>query len=252
MEAMIRGGIELGLTHMCFTEHHDPDNPVSPGETPEKYLLNMDSYLYDFLRYQERYQDRITLLLGVELGLQKQTTEENLAFAKNWPFDFIIGSSHVAEGQDPCFPSFYEGRSEKEAYCSYFSSVLENCRVFSDFDVYGHLDYVVRYGPNRDRNYRYEDYRDVFDEILRTLVAKGKGIEVNTSGVREGLRELHPATGILLRYRELGGEILTIGSDAHTPRDLAAAFSQAETIAKDCGFRYYTIFEKRTPKFLKF
>lgn len=251
MEEMIRGGIAAGLTHMCFTEHNDFDFPPGPGGDETQFLLNPDSYLYDFLRLREKYEGRIKLLFGAEIGLQPHLHRENDSFSKSRDFDFLIGSSHVCNRKDPYYPAFYEGRSEQEAYREYFTSIIENIRKFTGFDVYGHLDYVVRYGPNRDRDYSYEKYRELFDEALILLIENGKGLEVNTGGVRKGLRELHPCTAVLRRYRELGGEIVTIGSDAHEPSRIREHFDRAAQVLKDCGFRYYAVFEKRKPEFFK-
>lgn len=249
MEQMILRGIELGLTHMCFTEHNDFDYPLLPDQTENPFLLNTDSYLYDLIHYREKYKDKIKILFGVELGLQPHLMRENAVYAKSYDFDFIIGSSHVCNRMDPYYPSFYEGRSEEEAYREYFSSILENIKKFSNFDVYGHLDYVVRYGPNMDKEYSYGKYKDLFDKILELLIDKGKGIELNTGGIKKGLRDLHPCIDVLRRYRELGGEIITIGSDAHEPVHMADAFDRACDVLKECGFQYYTIFENRLPEF---
>ena len=265
MEEMILKGIELGLTRMCFTEHHDFDYPItepasdSDGTsesdldivTEGMFLLNPDAYLYDLLKLREKYAGRITLLFGVELGLQPHLSKENAAFAKAHDYDFIIASSHICNRQDPYYPSFYEGRSQEEAYTEYFESILENLKFYSNFDVYGHLDYVVRYGPTKDDGYSYEVYRSIFDRILERLISMEKGLEINTVGLAKGLRDANPCIGVIRRYRELGGEIITVGSDAHDTKQIAYAFDRAADILKDCGFRYYTTFEKRSPSFHK-
>lgn len=251
MEEMVLKGISLGLNTMCFTEHHDIDYPDSPEGSGSIFLLNTDSYLYDLARLKEKYRDRIRLLFGVELGLQPEILRKNAVYAKSYEFDFIIGSSHICHGRDPYYPAFYEGRSEEDAYREYFTSILENVKKFSNFDVYGHLDYVVRYGPNRDQNYCYEKYRDIFDEILETLLENGKGIELNTGGIKQGMKDFHPCTDILKRYRQLGGEIVTVGSDAHDTDQIAASFSRAAEVLQSCGFRYYTLFQNRTPEFIR-
>lgn len=258
MEQMILRGISLGLQSMCFTEHNDFDYPSQEPSSKEEqapaeneFLLNTDSYLYDFLRCREKYASQIKLLFGVELGLQPHLIQENSRYARSYDFDFIIGSSHVCGGRDPYYPSFFTGRSEEEAYREYFASILENIQKFSDFDVYGHLDYIVRYGPDKDSYYSYGRYRDLFDRILTLLIENGKGIEINTGGLSKGLREPHPCTDIVRRYHELGGEIVTIGSDAHSPSRIAAHFDRAAEVLEACGFRYYTVFEKRIPKFIR-
>lgn len=251
MEEMIQQGIAAGLTHMCFTEHNDFDFPVSESSPAGFWDLNPDAYLYDFLKLREKYAGQITLCFGVELGLQPHLARRNTAFAKEHDYDFIIASSHICNGKDPYYPPFYEGRPQSEAYLEYFESILENLKSFSNFDVYGHLDYVVRYGPTRDEGYSYEAYRDIFDRILEKIISMEKGIEINTAGLAKGMRNAHPCAGVLKRYRELGGEIITTGSDAHEPEKIAYAFDRAADILKDCGFRYYTTFEKRSPSFHK-
>lgn len=251
MEDMILRGIELGLTEMCFTEHNDFDYPVTERETPGFFEVNPDAYLYDFLKLREKYEGRIHLLFGVELGLQPHLSRRNAAFAKAHDYDFVIGSSHLCNGKDPYYPSFYEGRAQEDAYREYFESILENLKSYGNFDIYGHLDYVVRYGPKKDEGYSYEMYREIFDKILTRLIDMEKGLEVNTSGLAKGLREPNPCAGILKRYRELGGEIVTVGSDAHAPGQIAHAFDRAAEILKKCGFRYYATFEKRSPSFHK-
>ena len=251
MEEMILRGIDLGLTEMCFTEHNDFDYPVDDSHPAGFWEVNPDTYLYDLLKLREKYADKITLLFGVELGLQPHLSKRNAAFAKAHDYDFIIGSSHLCNGRDPYYASFYEGRTQEDAYREYFESILENLKAFSNFDVYGHLDYVVRYGPQKDEGYSYELYREIFDKILTKLIDMEKGIEVNTGGLAKGMRDVHPCSGILKRYRELGGEIVTVGSDAHVPEQIAYAFDRAGEILKDCGFRYYAVFEKRQPLFRK-
>lgn len=251
MEAMIHKSIELGLTHMCFTEHQDLDFPICDEVPAGKFEVNADAYLYDLLKYRDKYKDKINILFGVELGLQPHIARENAIFAKAHDYDFIIGSSHICNKKDPYFPAFYEGRSEEEAYCEYFQSIIDNIKKFQNFDVYGHLDYVVRYGPNKDADYTYTKYQDLLDKILELLIDNGKGIEINTGGVVKGLKELHPCTDIIKHYKDLGGEIITIGSDAHKPEDIYRHFNRAEEVLKECGFKYYTIFEKRIPEFKK-
>ena len=251
MENMIQSAIAKGLDHICFTEHMDMDYPVTPDSPEGFFLLNTDSYLYDFAKYKEKYKDRIKLLFGVELGVQPHLKRELSLYARSYEFDFIIGSTHLVNKADPYYPSFYEGQSEKEAYRSYFQAVLDNIRAFDNFDVCGHLDYVVRYGPNQDRNYSYAEYGDLFDEILKLLLEKEKGIELNTGSLRSGTKDVSPCTEVLKRYRELGGEIITVGSDAHRAGDVADDLNRAGEILRKCGFRYYCIFENRMPEYKK-
>lgn len=251
MENMVRAAIQKGLTHICFTEHMDMDYPVTE-DTPEGiFLVNTDSYLYDLATLKNKYAKEIRILFGIELGLQPHLNKELALYARSHEFDFIIGSTHIVNKKDPYYPSFYEGRSEEEAYREYFQGIIDNIKKFKNFDVCGHLDYVVRYGPEMDKNYSYAKYMDLFDKILELLLENEKGIELNTGNLRKGTREASPCSAILKRYREMGGEIITIGSDAHCAKDVASDFAKAAEVLTDCGFRYYCIYENRLPEYKK-
>ncbi|MEI3412415.1 MAG: PHP domain-containing protein, partial [Blautia sp.] len=123
---------------------------------------------------------------------------------------FVIGSSHVVHGADPYYPQFFQNRSEQKAYMEYFESILENLSVFDEMDTYGHIDYIVRYGPNQNRFYSYGRYQDILDKILKKLIERQVGLEVNTGGYHYGLGEPNPCTAVIRRYRQLGGEIIAL------------------------------------------
>ncbi len=245
-EDMIRAGIAHGLSGICFTDHLDYDYP----EEPNIFLLDFDSYFKVLSDLKGKYTGKISINTGIELGLQTQVTGQNLAVAQKYPFDFIIGSSHVVNHMDPYYPEFFAGRNEDAAYMEYFESVLENINSGVDFDVYGHIDYVVRYGPNKNEFYTYEKFKDIIDEILTQLISQGKGIEVNTGGFKYGLGHPNPTENIIKRYRELGGEIITMGADAHVPEYVAYEFDKTAQIIKNCGFKYYTVFKNRKAEFI--
>lgn len=247
MEHMIKKGIALGLDGMCFTEHMDLDFPGPDG----LFITDMDAYAKTFQELKEKYHSQIPLYFGLELGLQPHLKEEINRLSASYDFDFLIGSAHLVDGMDPYDKTYFENRNEWEGYFHYFEVLLENLKTFSCFDTCGHIDYVVRYGPNKNQNYSYHQYRDILDEILRTLIEKGIGLECNTAGFKYGLGHPNPTEDILIRYRELGGEILTLGSDGHKPEHLAYDFDRIGGLLKNCGYRYYTIFKKRKAEFIK-
>lgn len=242
--SQINRAIELGMTELCITDHHDYDTSFCDMD----FTLDFDTYFSTLERIQAEYRDKIQVNIGIELGLQVHVKDVLDSIASRYPFDFIIGSSHYVDRQDPYYPSFFEGRTEREAYERYLAVTLERVRKLDCFDVCGHLDYVIRRGPTR--KFSYSEYRELIDPILKTLIENGKGLECNTGGFRCGLGQPNPAADVLSRYRELGGEILTVGSDAHVPEHLGGDFDRAEVLLKQCGFRYYTVFHQRKPQFL--
>lgn len=249
LSQMARRAAELGLAGICVTEHLDPDYPKTPENLT--FSLDLPAYRKVLTNLKEEYRGRLSIRFGIELGLQPHLSGRFHTLLAETGFDFVIGSSHIVHGFDPYYPDFFRGRAEKDCYREYFQSILENLQAFDKMDVYGHLDYVVRYGPRKNQDYRFADHRDILEEILRTLVSKGIGLELNTGGYHYGLGQPNPCQEILTRYRELGGELVTVGADAHAPDKIAFAFDKAAEVLRLCGFDYYCVFENRKPVFYK-
>ena len=200
---------EKHVDEILLTEHYDDYT----GIDTELHTLSVDAYASEYRRIREKTDFPIGF--GIEIGLRPECAEKTKQMAHLYSFDFIIGSSHITAGIDMAYdPSFFEGRTRRDAYLLYFSEVLKNVQIYDEFDVYGHLDYVARYGGYPGGRIRYAEFSDVFDEIFRTLIRKGKGIEINTSGLRYGLGSFCPGADLVKRYLDLGGEIITLGSDA--------------------------------------
>lgn len=247
--------VRKGLKTICFTDHFDKDDL----EWGEEGIFDVDAYFVEMQKLQEEYAGKLNIRIGIELGLRTYLKDYYEELTKKYPFDFVIGSVHNvpykkdAEGNilytDPAAEKLFTDRTDKEAYRLMMETTLENVRTSDCFQTLGHLDYVVRYGKSREKEYSYTDYADIIDEILKLLIEKEKGLEVNSAGLKYGLPFAHPHPDVLKRYRELGGEIITIGADAHKPEHIAYDFAKAEEILKSCGFKYYTEFFKQKPVF---
>ncbi len=242
-EVMIQQAIQKGIAHLCLTDHMDYDY------VDESIVFEFDTAEYfNCLRpLREKYREQLDLGIGVELGLQPYLSKKHHNLVFSYPFDFVIGSIHIVNYQDPYYPSYFQNRSEEEAYREYFQCVLQNLEAFTNFDVFGHLDYVIRYGPTRNQQTPYAQNQELIDEILRILIRKEIGLEINTSGYKYGLGMPNPSETIIRRYHEMGGRIITFGSDAHDPEFLGFRLSCAAELAKACGFSSYFIFKNRTP-----
>ena len=247
--------VRKGLKAICFTDHFDKDDL----EWGEEGIFDVDAYFVEMQKLQEEYAGKLNIRIGIELGLRTYLKDYYEELTKKYPFDFVIGSVHNvpykkdAEGNilytDPAAEKLFTDRTDKEAYRLMMETTLENVRTSDCFQTLGHLDYVVRYGKSREKEYSYTDYADIIDEILKLLIEKEKGLEVNSAGLKYGLPFAHPHPDVLKRYRELGGEIITIGADAHKPEHIAYDFAKAEEILKSCGFKYYTEFFEQKPVF---
>ena len=234
IEQQIKKAIKLGLKFICLTDHYDMDYPSTKDKT--EFALDTTTYMQKLSLLKEKYKDKINVLCGVELGLMPYLKNRIKSYTQNFNFDFIIGSSHLVNGKDPILPNYFCGRDEKTAYREYFESILDNVKIFDEYNVYGHLDYIVRYGPNKNKFFDFSDYKDIFEQALKIIIENGKGIEINTAGLRKELGYPHPHKDILQMYKELGGDIITIGSDAHLPEHIGYMFEDVKEYLKSIGF----------------
>ena len=242
-ERMVQAAVDAGLKEICFTDHIDYD-PL--GVSTEQIF---DTQVYN-AAYEGLRRDGLKIRLGMEFGLFPDNQAGFREELKRRPFDFVLGSVHCAQGLDVYFPPFWEGKTVFEAERCYLEDTLVCVQNHDDFDVLAHLTYLgkARAHPAR-RPIDYDLHREVIDEILRVLAGKGKGLEMNTSGVdRCGV--FFPEREFFVRFKELGGKIVTVGSDAHTYDRVGQYCRDACKILGDV-FGYVCTYENRQPVFHK-
>lgn len=247
MELMIKKGLELGMKTLCFTEHYDPCYP----DTPDKldFLLDFENYKKTLFSLKEKYASQIEILYGLELGVQPHLGRLLANFYEKYgkDFDFIINSCHIVNNMDPYYGTYFKELGATRGLMTYFETVLSNLKAFPHYQSVGHLDYVCRYLPESSQTFFYDHFSDILDEILIEIIERNRALEVNTAGLKYGLGWPNPDISILRRYRELGGELITIGSDAHKPEHMAWEFDKVPDILHRAGFRHYVVFKEKKP-----
>ena len=251
MQKQILTSYKKGLEGICITDHMDYNFPESALEHPVDgipFCFDLDDYFKRIHTLQKTAP--LPVYTGVECGLQflADVVDKNKALCKNKEFDYIIGSLHLVDGKDPYYPSFWKNQEPTECIQTYFEKIYDNITTFHEMDSLGHLDYIVRYAPT---GYKYEpvQFREIIEAILQVLIQKDLALEINTSGFKTPLSRQNPHEKIIEWYLALGGEMVTIGSDAHSPEFLAFHFDEVAVLLKKYGIRQYTVFEKRTPVF---
>ena len=248
-ENIVKRAIELGMESICITDHQDLDYPFIPGVTLQPvFEIDPDEYFRCWRGLKEKYEGRIDIRTGLEAGIEPHTYEEQMRRTKQVPFDFIINSCHVVTRKLCYFPDFFAQYGTQKGMRMYLECVYNNVCTFTNFDVVGHIDFLLRYAPEKE-TYNPEVNMDITEKILKKVTEDGKGIEANSAGFRNGLASPNPCLGILKQYKALGGEIITIGSDAHTHADVGANFRETGDVLKDAGFKYYCTFKERRPEF---
>lgn len=237
--------IRLGLDGIAFTDHLDLDYP----DYDEKFLIDFDKYSNVMDQLRLRYREKLKILKGIEVGYQPHVMENTNQVLTSYDFDFVILSVHIIDRQDPYTKEYFQGKSKAAAFTRYLELIFHSVSDFDNFDVVGHIGYIRRYCDYDDKSLRHSDYPDLLDAILQKIIFKGKGLEINTSGYKGILFTPIPDYDILIRYKELGGEIITIGSDAHSPEHIGMEFGRVRERLTKIGFRYLAHFEGRKPVF---
>lgn len=242
-EDMLRAAEDAGLREICFTDHIDFD----PRAEIQTMLFDTETYnaAYDHLA-----SSKLKLRRGMEYGMIADRPELMQQALARRSFDFVLGSVHFVDGWDVYFPPYWEGKTMEQAERRYLEEVLTCVENHDDFDVLAHLTYISKSWNNpTNRPVEYRLYGELVDEIFRTLIRKGKGIEVNTSGMGRCGAYL-PSREYVQRFRDLGGEIVTVGSDAHTAGRVGEYCTDAAKMVAQI-FGYVCTFENRQPIFHK-
>lgn len=248
-ENIVKRAIELGMKSFCITDHQDLDYPFIPGVTIQPiFEVDPEEYFKVWQNLKDKYSSQIEIMIGLEAGIEPHTYEDQLERTKPVPFDFIINSCHVVTRKLCYFPDFFAEYGTQEGVRKYLECVYYNITHFTNYSVIGHIDFLLRFAPEKEK-YRPEDNLDITEKILKKCIYDGKGIEVNTAGYRKGLNGPNPGRIILDQYKKLGGDVITIGSDAHISNDIGSNFDETGKLLKDIGFKYYCTFKERKPYF---
>ncbi len=241
-EAYIASAEKKGLSHLTFTDHVD-------------YEANAKIFdqIPDFTAFENALKavqknTNVKLQMGVELGYQPHVLDRMNALVGAHDFDLVILSVHYVRGLDPYDGSLFEGRSLDDALTLYFKTVLEAIQVFDDFQILAHIDYVFRYLDHGIEGLNMDHFIHILDAIFKTLIKKNKVLEVNTAPYRKPYAVSEPVYALIKRYYDVGGRLISLGSDAHHPDDLIADFHQAAKKLQTLGFQEVVFIESRAHK----
>lgn len=243
LEDIVQKAIEKGLREIVITDHFEPT-------ARDREYLNYDPIDQRTVirRLNDRFQGKLLIRQGVEFGQPHLYPDLIQEVKKKVDFDYIIGSAHKNHRDVDASEMDYVPQNLDSIAKGYLHEVLLMVQD-NQFDCVGHLDLIKRYASRQGRSLSLDAYRDQLEEIFKVLINNGKGIEVNTSGLRESMKEFMPDFNIVKFYKDLGGEIITLGSDAHKAQDVGTGLEEASDMLQAVGFRYVTVYEKGMPSF---
>ncbi|MEN8078562.1 histidinol-phosphatase HisJ family protein [Clostridioides difficile] len=237
--------IKRGIYEICFTEHFSVDS-----KDVSYNVLDYKKYHEEIKMCQDSFKDKLIIKEGLEIGEPHipYLIDDINNHLRIMDLDFIIGSVHNINSVK--LRTYMKDKSKSEIYEDYFKEIYELVQN-SDIDVVGHLDLMKRYAYNTFGNYNFKDYQEIIRCILKKIIEKDIGIEINTSGFRNSVKESYPTIEILKLYKELGGEIITIGSDAHISEDVGNGYFSAIDMLKFLKFEKIFKYNKRKPMGIK-
>lgn len=259
VKMMYARACELGLSVYALTDHCECnfwEDAPSPDIT-DAMMYGAREYSMKSISQQSKfkgeYAGKVKIHTGIELGQPMQNIEKAELIASDERLDFIIGSLHMVKGHDDFYYLDYSKMTADETdklLCAYFDEIADMCR-WGKFDVLGHLTYPLRYITGEyGIDIELKKYEEVIISIFRTIIKNGKGIEINTSGLRQKYGKTFPSFELVKLYRQLGGEIITLGSDAHAVKDIGSGIKEGIELAKEAGFDNIAYFVKHEPHFI--
>lgn len=241
MEEMVLEAINKNMKSICFTDHIDFDLT----EDGIDFVFKPKDYFKKVKQVKYKYMQKIEILAGVEIGMQPHLKKRYDELISNNPFDFVIMSIHSINRKDIYTDNFTHNKKPIDALIKYYEYLYQCLEIFDNYDVVGHLDYIDRYFEDFSSLPDFKEYKSYIEKILKLIIEKGKGIEINTAGMKYGLGYYHPKTEILNLYKDLGGEIITIGSDAHNPEFIGYKYKEVEKLLCEIGFKYIYLYKGR-------
>lgn len=239
-----RDAYNMGLSEITITDHVDYGVKNDVGQPVLRYEDGHPVTNVDYARYfpaldavRSEWDGRLFVGRGLELGVQSITFDEYNALLDQWEsqMDFAILSIHQVNNLESWMGEMQKGLTRDEFHAMYWEEMLKVVQNFKRYAVMGHLDLNRRY-DTWGTDYPFAKVKDIAAEVLRQVIADGRGIEVNTSGIRYGLGEFQPTADYLKLYRDLGGSIVTVGSDSHKPEHLGNYITEAYDLLRSLGF----------------
>ncbi len=247
-QASALSAYEKGLAGICFTDHFDFFVPKDENctETIQPQDFDILAQQAEIERVQNLYSDGFKVLKGIEVGMSEESREKAVEVMNSNSFDQVIASIHYLEKSDPYYGGYFKGKDCRQAYGTYLETIYNEAVALKDFDIIGHYDYVARYAPYPQDSITYGEFGDIFDTIFSYLIENGKGLEINTKSCTGSKgRKTIIDQNILIRYREMGGEIISLGSDSHVSTHVSEGFAEAAEMLRSLGFRWTSHYEKR-------
>lgn len=234
----------VGLSMVCTTDHLDLLG--RSGKVLEHW--DWQPCVAQLERARSQCPKGLELRMGIEINVPHLFPERARQLLSEADLDLVVGSAHnlQKDGLDFCEWTYPDESRCYEALDDYFDSLLA-MSVMEEVDILAHIPYTLRYMNDRDGNHAVlNGYYERIEAILSNLIRRGAGMELNTNRGKS-LADYRP---ILERYHNLGGEIVTLGSDAHVAQDIGKGIPEAAQLLKELGFRYYTVYRRRKPEFI--
>ena len=244
VEEMCRAAQKTGLAGICITDHYEVGSALFvPKEQRDPYWIKES---FAAVAAEKGRHGDLDILAGVELGQYVHDPARADEIISLCPFDFVLGSMHFSKDGVDFYAVDFTKVDPAPIYAAYLDDLLETA-LTADFDSLAHMTYPLRYVRRDGAGLDLQPFDSMHDKILSALARRGKALELNTSGVNYPSGFLMPEENLVRRFKELGGQYVTLGSDAHRAEHIAAGFERGLEVLRAAGFERPTAFAARRP-----
>ncbi len=268
MEIQIEEAINRKIEEICFCDHVDygikkdwdegdieyrKGDGISNDDDKLEPLANVDypKYFMKLKEMKEKYASSISIKQGLEFGIQTSTIDKYNKLYNQYQneLDFVLLSVHQIDNLELWTQDYQKGKTQAEYNIGYYKEIYNIMKHYNNYSVLAHLNLIERY--DLEGIYPFEEIKDIIAEILKLAILNNKGIEINTSNYHYGIKETFPNMEILKLYKDLGGKIITIGSDAHSRKYIGDHIENTLMFLKEAiGLKEICIFNKMLPSFI--
>jgi len=240
MADMCRSALQKGIPEIAFTEHlnRKREDICYNKYDPERYFKDIEACRNEF------GPQGLTVKSGVEIGELHLYRDEVLPILNNYPYDVVLGSLHWNHGESIFERPYFQKRTPKDAAKEYFGEMVEMIEG-GGFSILSHMDVPKRMGYQVYGKWDIREFEDEVRPVLAACIRQGIIPEINTSALRMSVNQTHPTIEVLHWYKEMGGELLSIGSDSHRPDQIGTGLDVALKMAQEAGITHLARFADR-------
>lgn len=233
--------VKNNLRAVAITDHCEIDKFFT-----QKYNSAIFHSYFESAKARSAFEGQLLVLLGIEIGQPFSNISLADTVISKQPYDVVLASVHTPKGYTQDIKEIEYDKIDVYKFMNeYFEQLIELAN-WDGCDVLTHITCPMRRIQGKyNIDFDYSKTQKVTDKLFETMIKNNKALEINTSGLRQPIARTMPDVNLISQYYNLGGRLITIGSDSHSAYDVGKGIAEGMQIAKDCSFENVTFYVNR-------